>query len=201
MYKKEDFSKCAFNPLEDESMLKANPKLATIIEMAWLRDNHIEKIIKYVIMVFDPKSPLTAISSLKERKIMAAGICGIDKISKDISVQILNNSYGDILPNLIIKYLINFPRSRDWAILCVIENKFWETIGLLLKPLEEVSDKKDLLKSSESKTKVLESLKTDQSDIDYYYKLIFGDDEEIEKLVKRTAISPQSIAGLKKDNV
>jgi hypothetical protein len=201
MYKKEDFSKCAFNPLEEDSMLKTNPKLASIIEMNWLTDNHIEKIIKYVIMVFDPKSPLTSINSLKERKIVAFGMCGIDKISKDVSFQISTNSYRDILPNLIIKYLITFPRSRDWAILCVIENKFWETIGLLMKPLEEVSDKKDLLKSSESKTKVLESLKTDQSDIDYYYKLIFGDDEEIEKLVKRTAISPQSIAGLKKDNV
>jgi hypothetical protein len=70
-----------------------------------------------------------------------------------------------------------------------------------MQPLSEVADKKDLLKSSESKTKVLESLKNDQQDIDYYFKLIFGDDEEIEKLVKRTAISPQSIANLRKDNV
>lgn len=69
MYLKEDFDKCAFNPMEELSMLKTYPKLASIIDMGWLTDNHIEKVIKYVIMVFDPKSPLTEISNLKERKL------------------------------------------------------------------------------------------------------------------------------------
>jgi hypothetical protein len=165
--------------------------------MNWLTDNHIEKIIKYVVMVFDPQSPLMVISNFPERKNAAAELCGIHKIEKGASVQILNNSYGDILPNLIIRYLTAFPRSRDWAILCVIENKFWETIGLLMRPLDEVSDKKDLLKSSESKTKIVEALKTDKGDIDHYYKLIFGDDEEVEKAAKRSSISPQSIASLR----
>lgn len=201
MYLKEDFDKCAFNPMEELSMLKTYPKLASIIDMGWLTDNHIEKVIKYVIMVFDPKSPLTEISNLKERKLCAFGLCGIDKISKDAAKSIFENSYSDILPGLIVKYLINFPKSRDWAILCVIENKFWETIRILMMPLEDVADKKDLLKSSDNKTKVVESLKVDQTDIDHYYKVIFGDDEEIEKYAKKSSISPQSIAALKKDNV
>lgn len=186
--------------MEGDSMLKIYPKLAAIIEMGWLTDNHIEKVIKYVIMVFDPQSPLNSISNLKERKMEAFDLCGINKISKDAAQSIFDNSYSDILPNLIIRYLINFPRSRDWAILCVIENKFWETINILMRPLEEVADKKDLLKSSENKTKVLDSLKTDQNDIDHYYKLIFGGDEEIEKIARKS-ISPQSIAGLTKTDV
>lgn len=201
MFKKDQFSKCAFNPMIEDSMLKTYPKLAEIIEMEWLRDNHLEKILKYVIMVFDPKSPLMSISNLNERKLAASELCGIDKISKDAASSILSNSYGNMLPTLIIKYLTTFPRSRDWAILCVIENKFWETISLLMKPLEEVAGKSDLLKSSESKTKIVETMKSDQSDIDHYYHVIFGDDEEVEKAVKKVSINPQYIASLKKNNV
>lgn len=201
MYTKADFEKCSFNPMIEESMLKTYPKLAGIIEIEWMTDNHLEKVIKYVIMVFDPQSPLMAISNLSERKLSAVDLCGINRIAKEVMTSILSNSYGKILPDLIIRYLVNFPRSRDWAILCVIENKFWETISLLMRPLEEVSDKKDLLKSSESKTKIVETLKTDQSDIDHYYHLIFGDDEEIEKTAKKKSINPQYIASLRKDNV
>lgn len=201
MYSKEDFDKCSFNPMIESSMLKAYPKLAEIIQMEWMTDNHLEKVIKYVIMVFDPNSPLMSISNLVERKESACELCGIDRISKEVKKNILDNSYGKILPDLIIKYLVNFPRSRDWAILCVIENKFWETVSILMRPLEDVAEKKDLLKSSDTKTDIIKNLKADQSDIEHYYHLIFGDDEEIEKAVKRVSINPQYIASLKKGNV
>lgn len=201
MYSKEDFDKCSFNPMIESSMLKAYPKLAEIIQMEWMTDNHLEKVIKYVIMVFDPNSPLMSISNLVERKESACELCGIDRISKEVKKNILDNSYVKILPDLIIKYLVNFPRSRDWAILCVIENKFWETVSILMRPLEDVAEKKDLLKSSDTKTDIIKNLKADQSDIEHYYHLIFGDDEEIEKAVKRVSINPQYIASLKKGNV
>lgn len=196
IYLKEHFEKCSFNPLVETSMIKTYPKLAQIVEMKWMQDNNLEKILKYVIMVFDPKSPLMSISSLQERKRVAFDICGISKIGEDDKKNISENSYNEILPELIIRYLINFPRSRDWAILCVLENKFWETVNILMLPLSESGDKKGLLGASESKSKIIENLKNDQKDIDYYFKTIFGEDGDIEKLARRIPISPQSIAKL-----
>jgi len=200
MYTKSDFDKCSFNPMEEGTMTKSFPKLASIIKMEWMTDNHLDKVIRYAIMVFDPKSPLISISGLKERKQTAFSITGIDKINKDAQNAIMINCYGDILPEFIVQYMINFSKSREWAIMCVVENKFWETIGILMKPIDEVVEKKDYLKSAGEKSKVLEGLKTDQSDIDYYYKMIFGEDENVEKYARKS-ISPQSIASLNRPNV
>ena len=195
-YEKEQFGKCSFNPMIETSMIKTYPKLAQIIEMKWMQDNNLEKILKYVIMVFDPKSPLMSISSLVERKRVAFDESGISKISDADKLNISTNSYNDILPELIVRYLINFPCSMDWAILCVLENKFWETVNILMQPLSDAGDKKDLLKSSDTKTKIIENLKNDQKDIDYYFKTIFGDDSDIEKFARRVPITPQSISKL-----
>lgn len=195
-YTKDSFSKCSFNPMIDEKMLETYPSLEEIIDPKWKTEVLLDRLIRYSIMVYDPKSSLVSenitLSSRKKIALELSLLTGVDKNKLD---SIMACEYGEILPELVVKYLKTFPRSMEWAILTATENKLWETVAIIMSPLKK-DEEKDMLGAIMKKEKILEEMEKDIVRVESYYKIVFGDDAGLQEKIRRGPISPQSIAKL-----
>lgn len=195
-YTKDSFSKCSFNPMIDEKMLETYPSLEEIIDPKWKTEVLLDRLIRYSIMVYDPKSSLVSenitLSSRKKIALELSLLTGVDKNKLD---SIMACEYGEILPELVVRYLKTFPRSMEWAILAATENKLWETVAIIMSPLKK-DEEKDMLGAIMKKEKILEEMEKDIVRVESYYKIVFGDDVGLQDKIKKGPISPQSIAKL-----
>lgn len=192
MYSKKDFSNCIFNPLTDEPMLEAYPKLSEIILPDWSEDANLDSLLRYVIMVYDHRSIMVMNErDLNFRKTIAAELAGFDTTDEDLLTSIYSVSY-DICASLIIKYLMRFSRSKEWAAICAFESAFWESIQKVIEPIEGKTTKEEL-DSVQKKAVIKEEIIKDITRLDALYKNFFGDDEELEKKARKRT-SPEMIA-------
>lgn len=189
IYKQSDFNNCQFNPLVDQPILDAYPKLNEIIEPEWLDDN-LDSIIRYMIIVYDPKSPLINHErDLNYRKDIAINLAQITDEKLAAGVFQLKHAYA---PDLIIKYLMRFARSKEWAAICAFESSFWESIKEVIEPISGKSSK-EKLESVQKKSAIKEEIEKDIKRLDALYKVFFGEDDALEVKSKRR-LSPEMIA-------
>jgi len=192
MYTEKDFISCMFNPMVAKPMLQSYPRLSEIVLPEWKKESKFDELMRYVIMVYDPKSPLILNErDLNYRKGVAAHLSGLDMNDEDALQQIYNLSNKVVL-DLTLKYLMRFVRSREWAAIVATEFKYWEAIKLILIPISGVGDKAQL-EAAQKKEVLSDSIDTSMKRIDNYYKTFFGEDEILEKKAKQR-ITPEGIA-------
>lgn len=190
-YKTNDFKTCQFNPLTDEAMIDAYPKLEEIIEAEW-HDESLDSILRYLIMVYDPKSPLVVYErDLNYRKDAAIQLA---KVPDEIAVAVLNSSHV-YSASLIIKYLMRFARSKEWAAICAFESSYWESIKEVIEPISG-KNSKEKLESVQKKAAIKEEIEKDIRRLDQLYRTFFGEDDDLQAKAKRR-LSPEMIAGSK----
>lgn len=189
MYSKKQFERCVFNPMVEGSILKAYPKLNEIVDPEWL-DTNTDNLIKYVILVYDPGSYLiNAEKDLNYRKGIAAELAGFDAIMGD--EELMNSIYNcthEYIPELIVKYLVRFAKSKDWAALVVTEHCFWEATQHLMAPIKG-EDSKKVLEAVQKKSALKDEIDKDIARIDKYQKAFFGNDDKMEEVFKRKSFS------------
>src|ERR1051326_364396 len=140
-YTKGHFARCQFNPMTGEEMLAGYPVLQTIISDELMRDSRRDALIRYIIMVYDPESPLVASErDLNFRKAIAAELANLPLNDEEFIQAIYNCSLPGLV-DMTCKYLVRFARSKEWAAICAYEYKFWEAIRLIMQPI--ASDKSD----------------------------------------------------------
>lgn len=180
-----------FNPLTEEQIRWASPLLWEIIKPEWEEDENLEPIVRYVIMVYDPRSPLVINErDLNQRKGLAGDLA---HIPEDAAIRecIFNCSYA-FISELIIAYMQRFVKTKEWAAICAFEATYWEGIRELILPIEG-DNSKQKLESVQKKSAIKEALLTDISRLETLYKSFTGNDDELLKRAK-TRLTPEAIA-------
>lgn len=188
-YKQTDFNNCQFNPLVVTVLLDAYPKLGEIIDAEWY-DDDLDGILRYMIMVYDPKSPLISYErDLNYRKDIAVQLA---KLGDETLAAAVINSTHKYSPALFIKYLMRFARSKEWAAICAFESSFWESIKEVIEPISG-KNSKEKLESVQKKAAIKEEIEKDIKRLDALYRTFFGEDEELQLKSKRR-LTPEMIA-------
>lgn len=97
-----------------------------------------EKLLRYVIFVYDKGSPLAKITSLKERKLEALEIVNmsLDPDAKSI----LNNSFNSV--NNICSMFFRVTNDKKWALRCNLEQAYFTLVDNLNLPIKDVDAEK-----------------------------------------------------------
>lgn len=192
-YTKKSFDPCGFNPLVTGKMLDSYPVISEIIAPEWASDALLDHIIRYTIMVYDPKSALVlGERDLSYRKGIAAELAGMDTNDEEAMASVYNCTYG-FLVEYTIKFLMRFVKSKEWAAICAHEYKFWEAIRLIMQPISTEKSDREQLDAANKKDVLSESIDQGLVKLDHYYKTFFGDDDELEKKAKRR-MTPELMA-------
>lgn len=191
-YNQKSFDACTFHPLKDGKLLNEYPILGEIVQPEWRMDPNIDSIVRYTIMVYDPKSALViGERDLSYRKGIAAELAGFDMEQEEF----MNAIYTCAYPNLVeftIKYLMRFVRSKEWAAICAIEFKYWEEIRQTMTPITGKSSKEEL-EAVQKKAVIAQEIDNDIKRLDNYYAAFFGEDDELQrKATKR--MTPELMA-------
>lgn len=191
-YKKEQFDGCAFNPMVELKMQDAYPKICEIIKPEYKEDMWLDNVLRYIIMIYDPRSPLiTDERDLNRRKGMAAGLAGFDMEEEDYLSELYLCKL-EYMPVLVVHYLQRFARSMDWSIIVATEHCFWESMVKLMEPISG-KDSKAELESVQKKSAIKAEIDADVKRLEAYYLKFFGGDTEMEKKVRKRA-TPEGIA-------
>lgn len=189
IYKQQDFNTCQFNPLTEQPMLQAYPKLSEIVDPEW-QDERLDAILRYMIMVYDPRSPLVLNErDLNYRRGIAAELAHID--DELVSDAVINSTHI-YSPALFIKYLMRFARSKEWAAICAFESAYWESIKEVIEPISG-KNSREKLDSVQKKSVIKQEIIEDIKRLDALYRTFFGEDDELQNKNKRR-LSPEMIA-------
>lgn len=191
-YTRAVFEQCTYNPFASKKMVNAYPILAEIIAPEWAADPHIDTLLRYTIMVYDPKSPIAiAERDLNYRKGIAMEMLAVED---DAFRDALYTCTYPILVELTVKYLVRFVRSKEWAAIAAIEFKFWEAIRLIMQPISTERDEKGQLEAANKKQVLSISIDESMNKIDLYYRKFFGEDDEMLNKAKKR-LTPELMAG------
>jgi hypothetical protein len=190
-YKKIDFNECLFNPLEDGDMMLVYPKLRELSNPILDNDSLLDKLIRYVIIVYDNKSPVNRKErDWLKRKTVAAEICKLHKIDIALLQDIYLNKNETVL-HLTSKYLFNFIKIKEYSALVAFEYKYNENITELLTPIKGETNA-ERLDAAKKKSVISLEIINDINVIDKLWDEIFIEKDLI-KEVKIRKISPENI--------
>lgn len=193
-YKKAAFAGCMFNPLSEEKLLIAYPRLSEIVLPEW-QDEHLDNIIRFIICVYDPKSPLFLTErDLNFRKGLSAELCGFDMDDEEFITSIFTCTHTYFV-ELLMRFLTRFIKSKEFAAIIIVENCFWESAKKLMEPITG-KDSKQELEAVQKKSAIKDELDKDIARLDRYYKAYFGEDEVLEEAAKKIRKTPESISVL-----
>lgn len=197
-YQKEDFSQCRYNPFT-EDLLHAYPELQGIFPD--LNETQ-EKVLRYAMACYDPKSPLIQDFPLWiKRKDMAAFIAGYDFDTEREYLAGLFSGMDEEAMSIIHIFLRMCIRSRLWAMIVSNEDTFWEYNMRLKIPIAKAEKDKDMMSAIQAKTKLSEDQEMFHQRIERLWKEFFGDDEEMAKAAEANfKMNPQQIAKKLKEN-
>ena len=177
-------------------MLSAYPKLSEIILPEWKEDENIDKIIRYVIMVYDPKSPLQRDEKdLIRRKSASARLAVLNTTDSEFINGIYDGS-NQICFGIITNYLVRFIKDKEFAALCAFQYKYFENIKELLTPISGETNA-ERLEAARKKSVISDEIDKDILRIDDYWQKVYGDNILTEQ-IKSKRITPESIAGFER---
>jgi hypothetical protein len=192
-YTQKHFEQCLFNPLILDRMVSAYPVLYEIVPKELDSEPALDGLLRYVILVYDPKSPLVVNErDLNYRKGTAAELAQI-KLLDEIATEALYNCAYPGLLDLTCKYLVRFAKSKEWAAICAYEYKFWEAIRLIMQPIAADKSDREQLDAANKKDVLSASIDEGLTKLDQYYKAFFGGDDELEKKAKKR-LTPELMA-------
>lgn len=212
-YISDTFRNCQFNPHE-VLPFEAYPKLKDIVvkddylnldKWEGEKDLHIyvpvDKLTRYIVALYDPKSPLIkGESNLIQRKEIAASIAGFDTDKEEDMLDIVYNCKYEHVVQMIQNYLRYFVKSMEWAMLVSYESAFWEFQSRIMQPIERGDRDKDLVSAVQSKTK----LACDLQDLYHKYEAakdaFYGNDTILIKAASKIKrFTPEGVAAFSKE--
>ena len=194
-YKESDFNLCVFNPLIKGKMVQTYDKLNDIILPEWASEPDLDKIIRYVSLMYDSSSPLIREErDINYRKSIAANLAGFNLDNEKYMESIYEFTHP-YLVDVLLKFLIRFVKSKEFTAIIVIENCFWESTKKLLEPITGEGSKLQL-ESAQKKASIKAELDNDIARLEKYYAAFFGGDSQLESKAKGR-VTPESIAKLK----
>ena len=192
-YNQRSFDGCLFNPLAEGNMLAMYPVLAEIINNEVAEHPNLDGLLRYLIMVYDPRSALVICErDLNHRKGAAAELAILPLEDEDTMEAIYNCSYPGLL-DMTCKFLVRFVKSKEWAAIAAYEYKFWEAIRLIMQPIAADKSDREQLDAANKKDVLSNSIDEGLSKLDQYYKAFFGGDDDLERRAKKR-LTPELMA-------
>lgn len=182
-----------FNPMVKKNMLSAYPKLKEIV------GDVDDKLIRYVILMYDIKSPLRHhYPELGKRKEFAASMAGYDLMKDDVitlfDFKINDEPYEELL-DMIMKYL-KYQNNWVWSMIVSNEQAFYEYNRRVMMPVEGNRDK-DILQAINIKTQIMVSQDEIYQRLQKYYRDLSGGDDKLEDAITfRKRLRPEEIANV-----
>jgi hypothetical protein len=212
MYQQQDFDHLQFNPM-DRDLLDNRPELHGLFppvppppkkkkeseeDEDEFQETRIEYeglkplIIRYVIALYDPGSPLKRdFPKLPSRQGAAAELVGFDVVAgKDELLRILFNNSDPFFVGLIHNYLKEYAQSMLYAQVQANESVFWEYVRRMMTFSASADD--DIMKS-----KMGDELGKIQDRIEVLTRKFYGDDDRLVKAaenVKKRRTNPEGWA-------
>ena len=190
-YTEKDFEHLMFNPLCVGLLFKTYPKLNELVADA---DGETDRLMRYVILTCDPKSVLfIEEKDLNHRKVMAADLIGLND-DENFRENVFSYKNPTVL-QLTVGYLQHFAKSKQYAAIVALEYTYWESIRLLLKPIDDTAENikdKDVLDAVTKKGAIKNEIDADLKRLDTYYSQFFGEDKELELKAKET-LRPENV--------
>ena len=191
IFTSEDFSKMLFNPFKIKGSIK---KKYSKLNMFKSFDDAEDKLIKYVLYIYDVNTPLKEhFPDLKIRKEQAALLSGYDLKDETLnSIFFFTNSKVLSMVDEFLKKQNN----RVWSMIVSNEQTFFEYQTKLLRPVDGDRDK-DILQALQIKSKIMDDLNTINERLDSYYMKLYGEDETLlNKIKSDKRLTPEYIANL-----
>jgi hypothetical protein len=131
-------------------------------------------LLRWVILVYDPRSPLVKdYPDLPTRKFRALVAIGIDEKESDWDWLILNRDKG--VTTMITAYMRNYCKSRLWAMIVANNEAFWEFFSTMIERNQEGADDMNgvnaKIKTSDGMVSLLEKIDKQMNDF-------YGEDKE-----------------------
>ena len=182
-------------PQKTELLIKF-PELGACEEFRNYTGGDRNYVIRYISYAYDPGSDLyndfTDIFRIKEAAADLAEFQRNPKTGKfDESVYAMMRMENTAINDMIFSFL-KIINNHTWAQIQVNEQMFWEYARLLSEPVTGEGSK-DILQAADIKKKLREEIKTIATDLDVFYKQMFGDNEDLKNIVKKKPIRPETM--------
>lgn len=169
-YEKKHFGNCLFNPMEKDLF-------GTYPELKKLTNN--EKMMRYIIAMYDPKSPI--VSQNRDpvmRKRIAAEFAGYDMVQDRSKLEEIYNLKTEYVRTIIVRFMTEFAYPREWFMLQANEATYFEYGARMMEPItkDDNTKEKDELAAINIKSKLSEDMEKLNERIEKGYKKLFGDD-------------------------
>jgi hypothetical protein len=190
----EDFSNLkipVFSVPENEDIVKYFRELSVLESFYSLPEKDRNKVVKYIVLAYDPYSPCVRNNSseLKKKKDAAAEAAGYKRNPSGKfpdSVLCIMDMSDKLITNAICDYLKYFVNNRLWSLIVVNEQVLSEYITLLMEPVNKGDgDDKKLLEAANTKSKLRDECKSIVSDLDKQYKDLYGENEDLKEVISK----------------
>ncbi len=192
-YLEKDFKNCLFNPCVID-LFDEYPQLKELKDISPYVSN---KLMKYIISVYDYKSPIVINNrELKIRKQLAAEFAGYDLMNDDLKPMF--ELSADHVIKAVDLFLKKFIHSRVWYMICCNENIFFEYGQRMLTPVSGKSEdgkpmtEKAITEAMVLKTKLSDDMATIDERLDAAYKRLYGG-EQVDKFLSGST-TPERMA-------
>ena len=189
----EDFKKMIFNPFKVKGSLKKKyPKMKMFSSFQSAED----QMIAYVLYMYDQNTPMKEqFPDLKIRKEQAAILSGYDLVKDNEKLHEMFFFQSSKIIDMVDEFLRK-QNNRIWSMIVSNEQTFFEYQKKLLSPVEGDRDK-DILQALQIKSKIMDDLNTINDRLDSYYMKLYGEDQELLKIIKADKrLTPEFIANL-----
>lgn len=190
-YGTKQFSGCVFNPTE-KNLLEKYPELLTA--------STDERLLRYVIAMYDPASPfIRDYNDISKRKIAAAAFAGYDI---GVDNEVTENLFllkDEVSLSVVFFYLTKHAFPREWFMICCNEQLFFEYGQRLMKPVDETKTniEKDFIGALADKERLAIAQESVAKRIDELYRKMFKEEVDIEIIKpKRRAMTPEGFAAV-----
>lgn len=204
-YTPDSFKRCLFNPLAKD-LAKRYPESRCD-----------EKVLRYVLCLYDPKSPLIKdCRNIKTRKQEAARLAGFNLSTDSEFLDDLFAFKNKEAVTATINFLKEHVHNRIWTMIVSHEQTFYEYNERLMKPVDDGSStiskpvydedddevfeestsstkEKDVMATIAMKSKLIKDLKEIHANLNEYYKEMFEDDDLRDKVVSNK-FTPEAYA-------
>jgi hypothetical protein len=180
-YSIKDFSACVFNALTEGDMLSVYPKLSSIIEGDWKQEPLLDNIIRFVVLVYDPKSALRKERDSIRRKNIAYDLAGFKRNELSEAMPEIINETHELCLYITVRFLAKFVKDKEYAALCAFEFKYYENILELMTPIKGETNA-ERLEAAKKKSVISEEIIKDIKVIDDLWHSFFGDKTLVEKV-------------------
>jgi len=197
---KESFDNMIINPYGDDFDFESHRDLLNnIMGGIWRkRSKLLEKIVKYILYMYDLRSPMRRqISEIKQRKQECAILAGfeLEKGRDKAEVDRLFNFEDEQAFDFVLNFL-RYQNNKTWAVLVSNEEVLFQYQEELLKPVTNYKTDKDKLSAHDLKSKLMAESDKILERIELYEEKIYGTDKDLLNKVRQAPITPEQIANV-----